>query len=149
MAKTVGYLLTWTTYGSWLPGDKRRYVQHGEVLNGNEKVFQHAKSIQKSSTVKLNKSEKEIVRQAIKEEIKKTGQRLEAIAVCSNHIHLAVRWSYYPVWEVVSRCKNAAMFALYKVGRDGRIWTKGYDRRFCYSDEEFERRIEYVNKHND
>jgi hypothetical protein len=149
MAKTVGYMLTWTTYGSWLPGDKRRYVQHGKVLDGNEKVREHARRIQKSATVRLTKKERSAVEQAITAEIEKVGQQLEAIAVCSNHVHLVVRWSYHPVDEIVSRYKNAGMFALRDVGRTGRIWTKGYDRRFCFTEEEFNRRIEYVKRHKD
>ncbi len=142
-------MLTWTTYGSRLPGDKRRYVQHGKILAGNEKVYEHAKRIQKSATVRLAKKERSVVEQAITAEIEEVGQQLEAIAVCSNHVHLVVRWSYHPVDEIVSRYKNAGMFALRNVGRTGRIWTRGYDKRFCFTEEELAGRIEYVRRHND
>ncbi len=30
MASMIGYMLTWTTYGTWLRGDKRGYVKDGE-----------------------------------------------------------------------------------------------------------------------
>ena len=36
MAKMVGYMLTWTTYGTWLQGDERGYVKDGRILGGNE-----------------------------------------------------------------------------------------------------------------
>jgi hypothetical protein len=29
MSKIIGYMVTWTTYGSWLPGDERGYVKDG------------------------------------------------------------------------------------------------------------------------
>jgi len=32
MGKLIGYMVTWTTYGSWLQGDKRGYVKNGEIL---------------------------------------------------------------------------------------------------------------------
>jgi len=149
MSKTVGYMITFTTYGSWLPGDKRRYVRHGKVLDGNEKIYKHAEKIQKTKTIKLNAKEKAIVRQAIIEEVEKIGQKLEAISVCSNHVHLVVRWSYHPVGEIVSRYKNAAMFALGNNSKTGRIWTRGYDRRFCFTEDELTARIQYVKRHKD
>jgi len=149
MAKTVGYMLTWTTYGSWLPGDKRKYVQNGKILNGNEKIYEHARKIQKSPAVKLTNKEKSIVERAIIKEVQNVGQQLGAIAVCSNHVHLIVRWSYHPVEEIVGRYKNAGMFALGDTGRTGRIWTKGHHRSFCYTEEELARKIQYVERHND
>ena len=30
MARMIGYILTWTTYGKWLQRDKRGYVKEGE-----------------------------------------------------------------------------------------------------------------------
>jgi len=30
MARMIGYMLTRTTYGTWLQGDKRGYVKDGE-----------------------------------------------------------------------------------------------------------------------
>jgi hypothetical protein len=30
MSKTVGYMVTWTTYGTWLQGEKKGFVKDGE-----------------------------------------------------------------------------------------------------------------------
>jgi len=149
MAKTVGYMVTWTTYGSWLQGDKRRYVKNGKILDGNEHIYSLCKKLQKSPAVKLTSKEKTVVHQTIITEAKKTGQQVEALAVCSNHLHLVVRWSYHPIGKIVSRYKNAAMFALSNLGRSGRIWTRGYDKRFCFTEDELGRRIKYLKDHND
>ena len=35
MAKTLGYLITWTTYGTWLQGDERGYAKKGKVYSGS------------------------------------------------------------------------------------------------------------------
>ena len=149
MAKTAGYMVTWTTYGSWLQGDKRRYVRDGRVLDGDEQIYSLCKKLQKWPAVKLTSKEKPVVHQTIITEAERTDQQVEALAVCSNHVHLAVRWSSHPIGRIVSRYKNAAMFALGKLGRSGRIWTRGYDRRFCFTEEELARYIKYVKKHND
>jgi len=32
MREIIGCMITWTTYGSWLQGDKRGYVKDGKIL---------------------------------------------------------------------------------------------------------------------
>ena len=61
MPKIVGYMLTWTTYGSWLPGDERGYVENGKILPGNANILHTNKERQKSSVVKLNSKEKQMM----------------------------------------------------------------------------------------
>ena len=36
MEKTLGYMITLTTYGTWLQGDKRGYVKNGITYLSNE-----------------------------------------------------------------------------------------------------------------
>ena len=36
MSEIVGYMLTWTTYGTWLQGDARGYVKNGKILSENK-----------------------------------------------------------------------------------------------------------------
>ena len=118
-------------------------------MDGDEHIYSLCKKLQKSPAVKLTSKEKTVVHQTIITEAERTGQQVEALAVCSNHVHLAARWSYHPIGKIVSRYKNAAMFALHNLGRSGRIWTRGYDRRFCFTEDELARRIKYVKNHND
>jgi len=39
MPRTVGYMITWTTYGTWLQGDERGYVKNGKVLRENKRLW--------------------------------------------------------------------------------------------------------------
>jgi hypothetical protein len=39
MAKTVGYMITFTTYGTWLQGDKRGYVKDGKEFDSNKELL--------------------------------------------------------------------------------------------------------------
>ena len=148
MNKTIGYMLTWTTYGSWLQGDERGYVQDGRVLGGNKKLVELCEKFQKGHTVKLKYEERDIVRRAILNEAKRIGYTIEALAVCSNHIHLVVRYSPEPIRQTVSRFKNVTTSALKKHGRDDRVWTRGFDKRFCFDEEDLSWRIQYVENHN-
>jgi hypothetical protein len=147
MSKMIGYMVTWTTYGSWLPGDRRGYVRHGEILSGDEKIVQASRTLQKSAAVKLDSEARAIVHQAIVTEAERMTHTIEALAVCTNHVHLVARPCRESIEEVVSRYKNVAMFALRDRGPVGRIWTRGFDKRFCFTQEDLDRRIEYVNQH--
>jgi REP element-mobilizing transposase RayT len=148
MPKTFGYMLTWTTYGSWLQGDERGYVKDGRVLGGDKELVTLCEKFQKEHTVKLRHNEKDIVCRAILDEAQRIGRTAEAVAVCTNHIHLVLRYSPEPIGRTVSRFKNVAAAALRRNGRTGRVWTRGFDKRFCFDQQELIRRIEYVNNHN-
>jgi len=149
MPTIIGYMVTWTTYGSWLPGDERGYVKDGQILPGNLKTLERNKKRQKSSTVKLDAQQKEIVRQLIFTEAERIGQKVEALAVCSNHIHLVARPHSESIEEITGRYKSVTTRALWQYGRQGRIWTKGFDKRFCFSEEDIAARISYVQNHHD
>ena len=51
--------------------------------------------------------------------------------------------------QVVSYYKNAARLALRDGGFMGRIWTKGFDKRFCFDEVELRSKIRYVENHAD
>jgi len=36
---------------------------------------------------------------------------------------------------------------LKKFGFDGKVWTKGFDKWFCFSEKDLKARVDYVNKH--
>lgn len=94
-------MVTWTTYGSWLQGDKRGYVKDAEILPENDKLKSANKTRQKFQTVKLDEKQKGIARQAIVEQAKRTNQRIFALAVCSNHIHIVAGISEKTIEQAV------------------------------------------------
>ena len=140
-------MVTWTTYGSWLQGDKRRFVKDGKILEGNEKIYKICEKLRKGSSVKLTFSEKSIVRTSILTEAEHIGQQIEAVAVCTNHIHLAARPCSKSIERIVSMYKSAATRQLRFCDRRGRIWTKGFNKRFCFDEEDFYRKVLYIKRH--
>jgi len=134
MAEIFGYMVTWTTYGSWLQGDKRGFVRDGQTLQGDERMLHFCKEFQKGTTVKLKKEEKEVVKTVILNEAERIGQKLYALVVCSNHVHIAARPCDKSIERIVGMYKSIATRALRYYGRDGKIWTKGFDKRFCFTE---------------
>jgi len=147
MSRIIGYMVTWTTYGSWLPGDKRGYVDNLKILSGNIKILERNRRRQKSHIVKLNSNEKKIVKQTILAEAESIGHKIEALIVYSNHVHLLARPHRKPIEEIVGRYKSITTRILWEHGRKGRIWTRGYDKRFCFSNEDIGAKSKYIKKH--
>jgi len=148
MKKLLGYMVTWTTYGTWLQGDKRGYVKNGETLPANDNLKSTNEKQQKCEAFKLNPNHKQIVKDAILAGAEIVNQKIVALAVCSNHIHLLVKASAEPIEKVVHRYKCSATFALRRNGVQEIIWSKGFDKRFCFTEEEIEQKIRYIQKHN-
>jgi len=141
-------MITWTTYGTWLQGDKRGFVKNGETLGENIAIKRDCEKKMTGQAVRLRHREKTIVRDAILEASKRFKQRILTIAVYSNHVHIVCEYVDVPVSVIVGYYKNAGRVALRENGLDGRIWTRGYDKRFCFDGNSLAERIKYVNEHN-
>ena len=141
--------MTFTTYGTWLQGDKRRWVKEGTIYDENADLYKANKEQAKKEPVKLGRKEKEIVREAICKKAAADGEKILAIAVCSNHVHIVLGYNGRPIEEKVRIYKNTASAALKKSKFDGRIWTRGYDKRYCFDDGALEARVGYVERHGE
>jgi REP element-mobilizing transposase RayT len=99
------WLLTWTTYGTWLPGDRRGFVvelrdESGEKVLHNEPgtpcdadlpaLQGFAASIMTEDRVLLNLVQAEALAEQLRETAAHRGWRLLALAVMANHIHAVV-----------------------------------------------------------
>ena len=145
----VGYMLTWTTYGTWLQGDKRGYIKDGQILSENEALYNANRKLQKSMTVTLPRGCRQIVKEAILKEAKEIGQRIYAMAICSNHVHIVAGCVNQEIGKVAGRYKKSATNALRQNGFTENVWTKGFDKRFCFDEKELNQRINYVQRHNE
>jgi len=145
--KLIGYMITWTTYGTWLQGDKRGFVKNGTILPANDKLKFANQKQQKFQTVKLDSSQKHIVHKAILQEARKINQKILASTVCSNHVHIVAKVSSESIEQVVHRYKRLSTFVLRKAGLKGKVWSTGFDKRFCFTDKAIEQKVKYVNGH--
>jgi len=92
MSKPLAYLITWTTYGTWLPGDKRGWVEGGtpgiQVADAARREEAHDRMTEPPIT--LDAEQREVVRATIEAHCRIRGWTLHAVNVRSNHIHVVV-----------------------------------------------------------
>jgi len=148
MGKMVGYMVTWTTYGTWLQGDKKGYVRDGKILPADPGLQEANKKLQKTGLVRLTSEQKRVVEEAVLKKAQHIGLEILALAVCSNHVHLVAGLGNESIENAVSRYKNVATSALKKTGLTKKIWTRGFDKRFCFSTEQLQQKIKYVHHHD-
>ncbi|MHC4865220.1 MAG: transposase [Planctomycetota bacterium] len=149
MAKTIAYMITWTTYGTWLQGDERGFVKKGITYPPNEPLAAANRRTLKKSPVTLTPTQRTIAHDAIVAKATQLNHILHALHVACNHIHLVIGFVGDPIGSVVSTYKNAAQVALRSTGLTGRIWTKGFDKRYCFDQHALNQRIGYVTSHNE
>ncbi len=97
----------------------------------------------------MGKKEKGIVRKAMITVSKELEQVVYAVTVQSNHVHVVCGHLEKPIGNVVSYYKNAGRMALKQFGFEGKLWSRGYDVRYCYAAASLEVRIAYVEGHGD
>jgi REP element-mobilizing transposase RayT len=149
MAGMMGFMATWTTYGSWLQGNKKGYVKNGIILPANVELEKSNKALLKQDQINIPKNLRTIVKNAILKEAAEIGQKVYAVAVCSNHVHIVVESISKTCGYSVGRFKKAATDKLRKYGYNDKVWTKGFDKRYCYNEQELENKIKYVQRHED
>jgi REP element-mobilizing transposase RayT len=142
-------MVTWRTYGTWLQGHEKGYVRRGERLGENVAIRKDCEKKMTGKPVRLNRMQKELVREAFAEAGKKYGQRLLATAVQSNHVHMVCAYSEVPVRVMVARYKSAGRAALALRGVKGKIWAAGYYREFRFDAASLADKIRYVEKHGE
>ena len=130
-----------------MQGDKKGFVKNGETLGENAAIKRDCEKKMKGQGVRLGLREKAVVKDAILEASKRFEQKILAIAVYSNHVHIVCEYVDVPVSVVVGYYKNAGRVALKKCGFDGKLWTRSYDKRFCFDEDLLRERIEYVEGH--
>lgn len=147
MRKVLGYMLTWTTYGSWLQGDKRRYVKDGQILFPNPSLENANKTNMSYPKVLLTAAQRKIIEKAIFEEASLLKQKILASSAGKNHVHIVVDCNFVSAQSAISHYKNAARLAVQTAGFLGRLWTKGYSVRYCFDEHQLQAVIAYVNRH--
>ena len=143
----IGYFLTWTTYGTWLPGDDRGWNRKGEFENlpANPLLVETADARMKEDLFLLSAADRELVGQTIRDHCDFRGWDLHAINVRSNHAHVVVAASGYKPDKVASQFKawcTRKLKATYP-NRE-RYWTEGTSCRWINTVNELEKAIEYT-----
>ena len=87
----LGYLLTWVTYGTWLPGDPRGWVEYHRGWKFPNPVRElEARAAMTEDSCVLNEAQRRAVEAQISETCRQRGWHLHDVNCRSNHVHLVV-----------------------------------------------------------
>jgi len=147
MAKTLAFFITWTTYGTWLQGDERGYVKNTKTYTGNTALRQANIEARSRDPVWLSAEQRRVIDKAIRKEASSRNHRIYAMTVERDHVHLIIKYMPGSIGTIVAYYKTAGRIVLKTVGYTGKLWTTGYDKRFCFDQQTLQKRIAYVRNH--
>lgn len=159
------WLVTWVTYGSWLPGDprgfktwrKREYVppvygtaQPDELTYNPDDYkdrLQHARQLCPTE-IRLSGPARRICCDAIRADIAEISIAPAILAVATQHVHLIAKFGDCRIRPTVGRMKFAATQQLHLTKIiAGRIWAKGCHMESLPNQDAFEQAFHYVADH--
>jgi hypothetical protein len=142
----LGTMFTFTTYGTWLRGDRRGWVEQGQILPPNPELERADRSRMPHAPFVFERDDLLRVGAMIGESLQsRLAQPVLALTVNTWHVHLVVSAVGHEPAMIVKCAKEAVRYGL-KPGRP--IWTDAYEKRFCFDEVTLDRRIEYVERHN-
>ena len=145
-------LVTSTTYGNWLPGDERGFVDGSEqnvygtpYRKAEPELKRYATELLKSETVFLDRKQAETILVQWQKETRKLDWHLFVVAVMSNHFHLVVAAPQdTDKAALLNRFKSRASFALNKHFGKRTWWTSSGSVRFSFDEPALQARLNYV-----
>ena len=92
MPEPLAYFLTWTTYGTWLPGDARGWVDKHQAgyQAPDPRKEAAARAILSEPVVWLSVQDRQAVDGAMRETCGFRNWQVHALNVRSNHVHIVV-----------------------------------------------------------
>lgn len=91
MPEPLGYFLTWSTYGTWLPGDERGWTEfrHGWQLPDPIRKLEAEARMTEDACV-FDREQRDVVEKQIAETCRFRGWVLHTVNCRTNHVHVVV-----------------------------------------------------------
>ncbi len=143
----IAYFFTWTTYGTWLPGDHRGWnPKEGSGPQTANQLFEEmARSQMTETEFHLCTVDRELVEKVIRKHCKIRQWTLHAVNPRSNHVHVVVTAPGYepePVYEQFKAWCTRHLKVSHKEREN--FWTERASRRWINHEEDLEAAILYV-----
>ena len=91
MDDPIAYFLTWVTYGTWLPGDARGWVEYRKGWQPPDPMRElEAAASMTEDACRLTIEQRRAVEEQIAETCRHRSWQLHAVNCRSNHIHVVV-----------------------------------------------------------
>jgi REP element-mobilizing transposase RayT len=149
LPEPLAYFLTWTTYGTWLPGDERGWVRRpGTFEPPNTNLKRIARQLQSETSLILSVDQRHVVENTIREHCQVRGWHLWIVRALSNHVHVVVTANSYNPHTVMDQFKAWCTRKLKTASAAGsqrkNWWTERGSTRYINDDESLEAAIIYV-----
>jgi hypothetical protein len=97
LPEPLAYFLTWPTYGTWLPGDERGWVQYhrGPQLPDPVKKLESSARMSEGAC-RLTDPERRLVEETISVHCRVRRWTLHAVNCRSNHVHVVLTAGEHP-----------------------------------------------------
>ena len=159
--ESFALLITWTCYGTWLPGDRRGYVSNTRRSDGkydrkrnvpgspitadHAATRQHAAAHQKYATAALDRDHAAAAAYAICDSCAVREWRVLRAALMWNHVHVIVSNCPDDGPEVRRVLKGVSQNAICKHdGKSQRWWTAGGSDRYLHGERAIAAATNYV-----
>ncbi len=140
-------LITWTTYGTWLPGDSRGWRKRGRGPKVPQPLLEDwCRRQMQDEAVLLRPADRNTVEAAIREHCEVRGWQLFAVTARSNHIHVVVRAAAIPRTvrdQLKANCTRRLRSQSTPLIVD-RTWTRGGDCEILDTEEDIEAAVIYI-----
>ena len=91
MPDPLAFFLTWTTYGTWLPGDDRGWVKREKGFQRRDPILQReAEARMTEDACVLDDEQRRVVETTIVDHCRIRGWRLHVVNCRTNHVHVVV-----------------------------------------------------------
>ena len=152
MSEPLAYFLTWTTYGSWLPGDERGWADKpGRLKLGDQKLVAQAKALLTEPELTLTDEQRQIVERTIADHCRIRGWHLHSVNCRTQHVHVVVTATDRDPEEVMDqfeawctrKLKDREQSNGHAKPRD-KWWTQRGSKRHLFDEASVEEAIKYV-----
>ncbi len=152
MSDPVAFFITWTTYGTWLPGDERGWTEyrHGWRLPCHD-LEQRSRASMTGTPCLLSHIERQIVIRQIRETCKYRKWVHYASTCRSNHVHIVIgAFDTNPI-KIRTDMKSWCARRLREGSRPEREnwWSERGCVRYVWTEESLETVMRYVNEAQD
>lgn len=147
MDDPIAFFLTWPTYGTWLPGDQRGWVEyrHGWQLPEPVRVIEAKLKMQEDACL-LSKMERQIVEAQVAETCAFRLWTLYAVNCRSNHMHLIIGAANTHPRKIRVDIKAWCTRRLKERSDRNRQnwWAERGSQRYVFNEESLETVVKYV-----
>lgn len=150
MPDPLAFFLTWTTYGTWLPGDERGWVWKGKGFQGADPAKRRAaEGRMTEAACTLDDEQRALVEATIKDHCAIRGWQLHALNCRTKHVHVVVSADCDPE-DIRDQFKAWCTRKLKDLQRSRKgqprkkWWTERGSQRYLGDEESLEAAIHYV-----